>query len=887
MTGLWRRCRELFQSQEVDRESVAELEQHIALAVDDKRRGGVPEQEARRQARLELGSVDAVREQLAEHRSGFVLEQLVKETAYAWRVLRRAPGPTALSVVTIGVGIAASTVLFAVIDGVVLRPLPYPEASQLVSIVDTNPELGVDRTGAASGNIDDWRRQTSRFEGIAGFYTMGRTLSAEDEADVVLTAQVSTDFFPLARVTPLLGRTFTEDETLAAQFDTANAPTGSNPVVIIGHELWRQRFGGDAGIVDRTVMLERRPFRVVGVMPAGFALPEAGVQAWMPWDLSGERPRDQHYLGAMGRLAAGASIAQAEDDLNRVAETLARDYPDTNRGWRVRLNPLATEVVGDTAGVLWMLFAAVGLVLLVACANVALLSVMRGLDRSVEHAVRLALGSTPGRLLRQSWIESLVLALVGGALGVGLALGGLRVIPRFVPDLPRLDEVALGARALWFAFGVTSLAALLSGVLPAWRGARTDSDPARGLRAASLRFTASAPQHRVRDALVIGQVALALVLLCGSGLLVRSFVALRSADPGFDPGGVLVAPIFLDAQAYGSGERARAYYDALFTQLEALPGVEAVGAATTLPTSPLGPDFARPVWPDGVVDERLRIPASVRMVTPGYFDTLRLEIAGGRAFDARDHPDAPPVVMVSETLAARLWPGQSAVGESLVVDYSTAGTYPYEVVGVVGDVRFRGPRSEPLAEIYLPHAQRSYLIMNVAIRGAGDPRALIPAVRSTLREVDPQKPAYGLTPLEDLVGATMVRDRQAMVTLLAFAVSAVFLAMLGVYGVLSARVRERHQEIGVRMALGADTSQLIGWVAASGMRLLASGAAIGLVATWPLTGLLSGLLFGVQPTDAVTAVSVVVLLGLVGITVTLVPSWRATRVDPVAVLRRG
>jgi|TARA_B100002003_G_scaffold190540_1_gene179494 putative ABC transport system permease protein len=839
MTGLWRRCRELFQSQEVDRESVAEL------------------------------------------------EQLVKETAYAWRVLRRAPGPTALSVVTIGVGIAASTVLFAVIDGVVLRPLPYPEASQLVSIVDTNPELGVDRTGAASGNIDDWRRQTSRFEGIAGFYTMGRTLSAEDEADVVLTAQVSTDFFPLARVTPLLGRTFTEDETLAAQFDTANAPTGSNPVVIIGHELWRQRFGGDAGIVDRTVMLERRPFRVVGVMPAGFALPEAGVQAWMPWDLSGERPRDQHYLGAMGRLAAGASIAQAEDDLNRVAETLARDYPDTNRGWRVRLNPLATEVVGDTAGVLWMLFAAVGLVLLVACANVALLSVMRGLDRSVEHAVRLALGSTPGRLLRQSWIESLVLALVGGALGVGLALGGLRVIPRFVPDLPRLDEVALGARALWFAFGVTSLAALLSGVLPAWRGARTDSDPARGLRAASLRFTASAPQHRVRDALVIGQVALALVLLCGSGLLVRSFVALRSADPGFDPGGVLVAPIFLDAQAYGSGERARAYYDALFTQLEALPGVEAVGAATTLPTSPLGPDFARPVWPDGVVDERLRIPASVRMVTPGYFDTLRLEIAGGRAFDARDHPDAPPVVMVSETLAARLWPGQSAVGESLVVDYSTAGTYPYEVVGVVGDVRFRGPRSEPLAEIYLPHAQRSYLIMNVAIRGAGDPRALIPAVRSTLREVDPQKPAYGLTPLEDLVGATMVRDRQAMVTLLAFAVSAVFLAMLGVYGVLSARVRERHQEIGVRMALGADTSQLIGWVAASGMRLLASGAAIGLVATWPLTGLLSGLLFGVQPTDAVTAVSVVVLLGLVGITVTLVPSWRATRVDPVAVLRRG
>jgi predicted permease len=886
MNALWRRCRELFQKRRLDRETVSELDHHLELAVAEKVRSGLDKHEARRQARLELGSVDQVREQLAEGRTGFLLEQLAREVRYAGRVLRRAPGQTGLSVATIGVGIAASTVLFALIDGVVLRPLPYPEANQLVSVFDTNSELGVDRTGAASGNIDDWRRRTSSFSGIAGYYTMGRTLSAQDEADVLLTAQVSTDFFALARVAPLLGRTFTEDETLAAQFDNANAPTGSNPVIVIGHDLWQQRFGSDPDIVDRTVMLERRPFRVVGVMPAGFALPEAGVQAWIPWDLSGERPRDQHYLGAVARLATGASIEQAEIDLNAVAVTLARDYPDTNRGWGVRLSPLATEVVGDSASVLWILFAAVGLVLLVACANVALLSVMRGLDRSVENAVRLALGSTPGRLLRQGWIESLVLALVGGALGVGLAAGGLRVIPRFVPDFPRLDEVALGARALWFAFGVTSLAAVLSGLLPAWRGARTE--PARGLGAASLRSTASAPQHRVRDGLVIGQVALALVLLCGSGLLVRSFFALRAADPGFDPAGVLVAPIFLDSEAYGGGgERARAYYDALFARLEALPGVVSAGGATTLPTSPLGPDFARPVWPEGAADDRQRVPASVRMVTPGYFQTLGLEIAGGRAFDTRDHPDASPVIMVSESLAGRLWPGQSAVGQSLVVDYSTAGTFPYEVVGVVGDVRFRGPRSEPLAEIYLPHAQRSYLIMNVAIRGAGDPRALIPAVRAALREIDPQKPAYGITPLADLVDATMMRDRQAMLTLLAFAAAAVFLAMLGVYGVLSARVRERRQEIGVRMALGADRSRLVGWVAGGGMRMLAWGAAIGLIATWPLTGLLSGFLFGVQPTDALTAVSVVALLGLVGLAATLVPSWRATRVDPVAVLRRG
>jgi putative ABC transport system permease protein len=885
VSGFWRRCRELLQRRRVDRESVVELEQHLALAAADKVRAGVEEHEARRQARLELGSVEAVRERLAEGRSGFMLEQLAKDIVYAWRVLRRAPGQTLLSVATIGVSIAVSTVLFALIDGVVLRPLPYPGADRLVGIADTNLALGVDRTGAASGNIDDWRRESSSFDGIAGYYTMGRTLSADTDADVILTAQVSADFFPLSHVEPILGRTFTQAEIRAAQFNTAAAPIGADPVVMLGHELWQQRFGGDPGIIDRAVNFERRTFRVVGVMPPGFALPAAGVQAWIPWDLSGDRPRDQHYLGAIGRLRPDVSVAQADQELKQVAANLGREYPETNEGWSVRVSPLAEEVVGDSARVLWILFAAVGLVLLVACANVALLSVMRGLDRSVETAVRLALGSTAGRLLRQSWTESLMLALIGGAVGVGLAAGGMRLIPRLVSDFPRLEEVALSARVLWFAFGVTTLAAVLSGLLPAWRGARTE--PASGLHTGSVRTTAAARQHRVRDGLVVAQVALALVLLCGSGLLVRSFLALRAADPGFDSAGVLVAPIFLDSQAYGTGAQSRAYYDALFTQLEALPGVRAVGGATTLPTSPLGPEFDLPVWPEGSPDDRDRIQAAVRMATPGYFDALRLEIADGRPFDARDHPEAPPVVMVSATLANRLWPAQTAVGQSLAVDYSTAGTAAYEVVGVVGDVSFQGPRSEPRAEIYLPHAQRSYLIMHVAIRSAGDPRALIPAVRAVLRDVDPLKPAYGLTPLDDLLGATMVRDQQAMVALLAFAAAAVFLAMLGVYGVLSARVRERHQEIGVRMALGADRSQFVGWVARGGLRLLGAGALLGLLATWPLSGLLASFLYGVQPTDPTTAVVVVVVLFAVGSLAMCLPSWRATRVDPVAVLRRG
>ena len=378
-----------------------------------------------------------------------------------------------------------------------------------------------------------------------------------------------------------------------------------------------------------------------------------------------------------------------------------------------------------------------------------------------------------------------------------------------------------------------------------------------------------------------------MVLLAGSGLLVRSFLHLSAADPGFDPKGVLVLPIFLDTQAYNSGERVRTYYATLFSRLAALPGVVAVGGATTIPTGTLVTEFERPVWPEHVADETLRVPASIRMVTPGYFPALGIGIAAGRPFDDRDRQGAPGVVMISETLARRLWPGQQAVGRRLVVDYSTAGTYPHEIVGVVKDVRFRGPRSEPLAEVYIPHAQRSYLILNVTLRSSVDPRTLIPAARQVLKEIDPQKPAHGAYPLEDLVGATIARDRQAMLTLVLFAAAAVCLAVMSVYGVLSQRVRERSREIGIRIAMGADRSQVIGWVAGLGLRMIAGGLALGLPIAWALTDTLAGLLFGVAPTDATTAVVVVGLLLAVGLVASLIPSWRATRIDPAVILRRG
>jgi putative ABC transport system permease protein len=885
MRSLWRRILELVAKPRLEREAAEELAHHIELAVEAKRRAGVDEAEARRQARLELGSPDLAREQLAEGRTGFVLEQIARELAYAARVLRRTPGVALLSIATMSIGIGASAVLFALVNSIVLSPLPYPESERLVRIIDTNPQLGIEETGAASGNIDDWRHRTATFEGIAGFYSMGRTLSSESDAEVLITAQVSEDFFPILRVAPLLGRTFSEEETRRSQFNIAASPVGPDPVAILSYQLWQQRFGGDRDIVGRTVMLERRAFKIVGVMPDRFSLPDSRVQLWIPWDLSRERPRDQHYLAALGRLKSGVSMSDAEAELNRVARDLGVEYPQTNAGWGVRLRSLREEAIGDTARVLWVLLAAVGLVLLVACANVALLSLMRGLDRAEETAVRIALGASSTRLLRQFLLESVLLASIGGALGTVLATLGLRVLPRLASDLPRLDEVVLDRRALVFILAVTALAAIISGLPPAWRRARRP--PVQGLGNGSPRATTSADGHFVRDAMVVAQVALSVVLLAGSGLLVRSFVQLRTIDPGFDPNGVLVLPIFLDMQAYGSGDRVRRYYQTLFERLGAIPGVVAVGGATSVPTSPLGADFERPVWPESVQEEAARVPASVRIATPGYFSALKLAITDGRGFDERDRPKAQDVVMISETLARRLWPGQRAVGQRLVVDYSTAGTYPHEIIGVVKDVRFRGPRSAPLAEIYLAHAQRSYLILNVTLRSAVDPRTLIPTVRQVLKDIDPQKPAHGIYVLDDLLGATVARDRQAMLTLLVFAAAAIVLAVISVYGVLSQRVRERSREIGIRIAIGADRSRVLGWVARIGLRIFTVGGVIGLLAAWALSGTLAGLLYGVTPTDPLTVILVVVLLAAVGSVATLIPSWRATRVDPVTVLRRG
>lgn len=884
--SLWRRAQEILFRRRLDRETAEELSHHLDLLVARKMQAGLDEPAARREARLEIGAVWTTREQVAEERTGYTLEQMWRELSYAVRVLRRSPALTLLSVVTMSVGLGMSTVLFAMVNGIVLRPLAYPDSHQLVHIAGTHPEAGADRTGVSRGHIADWEEHTTAFDGVAGYYAMGRTVSAgPDGAQVVIAAQVTNDFFSLLRVPPLLGRGFTDDEYRRSQFSGASAPIGPDPVTVLSYGLW-QRLGADPGVLGHTLLVDRRPFRIVGVMPSGFAMPEPGVELWIPWSLEGEVARDQFYLGAVARLKPEVSLAAGEDHLNAIVQALAADLPAAERGWRVRLSPLHTETVGASATLLWILFGAVGLLLLVACANVALLSLLRGIDRSQETAVRLALGASSGRLLRELVLESLLLAVTGGLLGLALAAALIALLPALPLPLPRLDEVELDWRAVSFTALVTLIAAMLSGVAQTWR--RMRNPPVTALSGSSVRTTDSRQRHVLRDAIVVSQVVLAVVLMAGSGLLVRSFLQLRSAETGFDPSGVLVAPIFLDGQAYRTGDDARTYYRTLFERLRGIPGVVAVGGATAIPTGPLGPDFERPVWPEGRADDAAtRMPAAVRMVTPDYFRVIGLPVVDGRSYDERETPTSPRVVILNETLARQLWPGTRAVGQHLVVDYSTAGTYPYEVIGVVGDVRFHGPRSAPQPEIYFPHIHRPYLIMNVVVGTNGDARAIAPLVRGVLREIDPQKPAQGLHLLEEYLGATYARDRQAMVTLLIFAVTAIGLAMMGVYGVLSQSVRERAREIGIRMAMGADGQTLMAWVLMMGLRLTAIGLAVGLPAAWLLTRALEGMLFGVRSADLVTASVVVLSLVVVGGLAAVLPSWRATRVDPVEVLRRA
>lgn len=809
-----------------------------------------------------------------------------KDLRSSFRTLANHKGFASVVVLTLALGIGANAAIFSVVDAVLLAPLPYERAEELVRVFSTNAEIAVERQGVSTGDVVDWRRRNEVLEGVGAWYVMGRTLALDGVAEVVNVAQVSEDFFSVMKTTPALGRTFTPEETARATFNSAAAHTGTDPVVVISHRAWQQRFGGDPSILETSLMLDRQSWRVIGVMPPEFDFPSPGIELWIPWSFVGKKTHDQRYVSAVARLGGGIALATAEEQMNVVAAAMGEDYPESNKGWGVALVPLYEELVGSSRATLIIVFGAVASVLLIACINIASLQLVRIGERQKEIVLRLALGASRGRLMRQFLAENLLLTLLGGALAIPFAVGALGVMASALPDgIPRLNDVGINLRVLTYAGGLTLLSGLFFGLVPLFAGPRDSL--ATVMNETSGRAAGSAPRwERLRKVLVVAELAMAVVLLACAGLLLRSFGHLMAVDVGFHPERVVVMPITLDNHEYDSGEKSRAYYRELTEKLAAITGVESVGGVTALPMSPIGPDFDRPIWAEGDVPPPGGARrADVRMATPGYFRTLGISVLTGRGFDETDTPESPKVVMVNESLAEQIWPGEDPVGKRLVIDYSTAGTYPYEVVGMVNDVRFYGIRTPPRPELYLPHAQRSYLIMNVAVRTAGAPEALVPELRRAVLEVDPLQPAYGVLPLAELVGSSVARDRFAMILIGSFGVIALVLALLGIFGVLSYHVGQRTHEVGVRAALGASRRDLVGLILSSGARLTFAGIGLGIVLAVASTRLLTSLLFGVSPVDPGTFAIVTLLPATGALAACYLPARRAASVDPVVALR--
>ncbi|HEU4630879.1 MAG TPA: ABC transporter permease [Gemmatimonadaceae bacterium] len=797
---------------------------------------------------------------------------LLSDLRNALRQLRRRPGVTLVAVLALAVGIGGATAIFSVLDATLLRPLPYPRPDALVRIWPTSA-AGEDFS-ASEPEFLDLQARNRTFAAMAAMRPAHPSLTGEGEPERLDGAAVTHTLFPLLGVQPVLGRAFTAAEDRAG--DGAR-------VALLSHELWQRRFGGDSGVVGRVITLDGAPFVVTGVLPASFAF-APGVDVYLPLAPSAGAERDDRWLDVVGRLAPGVTLAQARADLARVARELAAEHPATNEGWGVRAVSFADWLRGaQYRRAVWVLFGAVACLLLLACANVANLLVAQGIARQGELGIRAALGASRGRVVRQLFTESLVLALAGAGVGLLLAAWAVDAVRTLAaPDaVPGLADVALDGRVVAFALGTGVLTALLFGLLPALRAARVDVGRTLTVGA---RAGTGAGRRRLREGLAVAQIALAMVLLVGAGLMLTSFRRLQGVDTGLSAAGVLTVPLQLPADAYPS-ERQRAFVRELVARAEALPGVRSAAVTITNPYREWG--FANDVTP---ADRAASAPAAGllvagwRSVTPGFFRTLEIPLLRGRLFDEAVGADADPVVVVSASLARRLWPGEEAVGKALYWG-GTTGT-PKRVVGVVGDVRDRALEAEPQPMLYLPYAQVEMPMVTLLVRTElARPAALAGSLRGIVWSIDPNLPVPEVTPLATNQAALLAGTRFRTLLLAAFAAVALLLAALGVYSVMAFAVAQRTREIGVRLALGARPAEVAAAVLRRGLALTTAGIVVGLAGSLAAGRATASLLYETPPTDAGTIAAVALLLGVTALLATWVPSRRATRVDPVRALR--
>jgi putative ABC transport system permease protein len=812
------------------------------------------------------------------------------DLAQALRALVRSPAVSAGISLLFGVGVAATTTLFAFVDAVLLRPLPYDQPDRLVAMWESNVSQNRLREGPSPGNVLDWAARNDAFDAITAALTVSATLRGRDGGTPITGVHVTRGFFDVYRRQPRLGRTFQADEFDGAASITSRQASSGEPVVVLSHRLW-QTLGADPQAVGRTVYIEGRDWRVIGVMPEDFVVPDAAAAFWAPWDMRvsyrGERfpngpPRDARFLHVVGRMKAEMSIEGAAARMQTLASGLASEHPDTNAGWSIQLTPLADEIARTSRLELVLVFAAMFCLLLLVSANVASLAIARGIARAREMAIRLALGASGGRVTRQLIAESVLSAIVTIVIAILLTAWWVDAALSIAPaGIPRLHEVAMNVRVASFAAALALLVTAVGNAVPTFRASRI---PIAGALKDGAAVSAGA-SGRLRAGLVVAEIAAAVLLLVGAGLLARTFAELRRVDVGFDTSHLLVLRITPDAARYRTPAQTTDYYRRVLDSLREVPVIESVAAVTSLPMSTIGSDFTRPYWPELAGPEGTPVSnASIRMATPGYFGTLRLPMIAGREFTDRDDADAPRVVIINQKLARSTWGTDNPVGRHLILDYQR-GPYPYEVVGVVGDDRHDGPRSEPVPEIFIPHSQNPYLVMNVIARTTLDPLPVAQTARAYALRVDPDQPVHSVTTMDQLLGEAVQLDRFAMLLVTLFAVGGLITAAGGVYALLAYTVVQRRREIALRMALGASPRRVARSIVMESLVLAAAGGTIGIVGAAASSRFARTLLFGVAPQDPVTLVTAVAVLLVVVVAASWLPARRAALIDPGSAMR--
>jgi predicted permease len=856
-----------------------EIQEHLEEKVEELVASGMPRNQAIATARREFGNLTLIEERGREVWQWPSIENVVADLRYGARMLRKNPGFTAVAVLTLTLGVGATAAIFSVVDGVLLRPLPYRDPSRLVSLYEDRSSTGFPRKEFTPANYVDCKAQTEIFEDVAAidadrFYNLTGNGAAPEK---LLGEGVGHNLFSLLGIQPLLGRVFLSEE------DTP----GSDHVVVLSHRLWLSRFGGDRNVVGQDILLNGEKYSVLGVMPPGFSFPNKNADLWTPiaFTPQGLASRGAHYLLVVARLRFGVNIEHANADLLVLSQGLRQRHMDIMRfldGFVAE--PLQEIYTRDVRGGLIVLLAAVAFILLIACANIANLLLSRAAVRQREIALRSALGANRARLVCQLLTESALIAAAGGVLGLLLAEGSFSFLRNLIPeDISRTVSLRLNLPVLTFAVVISFASTFLFGLAPALQISKIDVNDSlkqggRGGTGARLKS--------LGNLLVVGEIALSLLLLVASGLLLESFANLRGLDPGFRSDHVLTAQIDVPETKYPDFFRRTHFFQTLLELVRALPGVRAVGFTSVLPLT--WKSGMAGFLPEGVVRPDIQYGALDRVVSPGYFEAMRIPLLRGRLFDNHDGLEAPSVAIINETMARKFWPNEDALGKRLRFDVVGGNFHLFQIVGIIGDVRQMGLDAPAKEEMYFPYwqAQGNYMVpRTLVVRTTGDPISLGSAVRQAVWSVDPDQPVSVIMTMDDVLDREVEQRRVQAVLLGGFATLALILACVGIYGVMAYLVTQQNHEIGIRVALGARPPVILALILGRGTKLTLMGVSIGVAAALLLVDLMRSLLFGVSPVDPLTFAGVAVLLTLVALVACYIPARRAMRVDPMVALR--